>query len=145
MGLLILFLEKNFKCLEGKEFDEKKAELVANYEKEFANPYKAAELGYLDSVILPEETRQRLHEYLVALKNKKVELPKKKTREYSVMTDKRILILNRGEIASRIAKACRELNYTSVGVWTESEPHARHLEFCDEWVFLEGKRIKKLI
>jgi acetyl-CoA carboxylase, biotin carboxylase subunit len=55
------------------------------------------------------------------------------------MIDKRILILNRGEIASRIAKACRELNYTSVGVWTESEPHARHLEFCDEWVFLEGK------
>ena len=45
---------------------------------EFANPYKAAELGYLDAVILPEETRQRLYEYLVVLKNKKLELPKRK-------------------------------------------------------------------
>ena len=47
---------------------------------------------------------------------------------------KRILIANRGEIASRIAKACRELEYTSIGIWTENEPHAKHLEFCDEWV-----------
>ena len=51
---------------------------------------------------------------------------------------KRILIVNRGEIASRIAKACRELEYTSVGLWTESEPHAKHLEFCDEWLFCPG-------
>ncbi len=51
---------------------------------------------------------------------------------------KRILIANRGEIASRIAKACRELEYTSVGIWTENEPHAKHLESCDEWVFCPG-------
>ena len=51
---------------------------------------------------------------------------------------KRILIANRGEIAARIARACRELEYTSVGIWTENEPHARHLEFCDEWVFCPG-------
>ena len=37
---------------------------------------------------------------------------------------KRILIANRGEIAARIARACRELEYTSVGIWTENEPHA---------------------
>ena len=55
------------------------------------------------------------------------------------MTKKRILIANRGEIASRIAKACRELEHISIGVWTENEPHARHLEFCDEWVLLPGK------
>jgi len=55
------------------------------------------------------------------------------------MSSKRILIMNRGEIASRIAKACRELEHISVGVWTENEVHARHLEFCDEWVFLPGK------
>lgn len=53
--------------------------------------------------------------------------------------EKRILIMNRGEIASRIAKACRELKHVSIGVWTENEIHARHLEFCDEWVFLPGK------
>ena len=55
------------------------------------------------------------------------------------MTKKRILIANRGEIASRIAKACRELEHISIGLWTENEPHARHLEFCDEWVLLPGK------
>jgi acetyl-CoA carboxylase, biotin carboxylase subunit len=51
---------------------------------------------------------------------------------------KRILIINRGEIASRIAKACRELGHTAVGVWTDSEPRAHHLIFCDEWIHLEG-------
>ena len=56
---------------------------------------------------------------------------------------KRILIANRGEIASRIAKACRELEYTSVGLWTESEPHAKHLEFCDEWLFCPGASNKE--
>jgi len=51
---------------------------------------------------------------------------------------KRILIINRGEIATRIARACRELNYTAVGVWTDNESQARHLEFCDEWINLPG-------
>ncbi len=52
---------------------------------------------------------------------------------------KRILIANRGEIAARIAKACRELGHTAVGVWTDAEPNAYHLHFCDEWVHLPGK------
>lgn len=51
---------------------------------------------------------------------------------------KRILIVNRGEIAARIAKACRELNYIAVGVWTDNEIQAKHLEVCDEWVRLPG-------
>jgi acetyl-CoA carboxylase biotin carboxylase subunit len=54
------------------------------------------------------------------------------------MTAKRILIINRGEIATRIAKAIRELNHIAVGVWTDNEVHARHLEFCHEWIRLEG-------
>ena len=77
-GAVNIIFRKELHGLEGKEFDKKKAELVEKYETEFANPYKAAELGYVDSVILPEETRQRLYEYLVALKNKRLELPKKK-------------------------------------------------------------------
>ncbi len=52
---------------------------------------------------------------------------------------KRILIANRGEIASRIAKAIIELEYTAIGFWTESESQARHLEFCHEWIKLEGQ------
>lgn len=51
---------------------------------------------------------------------------------------KRIMIVNRGEIASRVAKACRELGHTAIGLWTDNEPNAAHLEFCDEWVHLEG-------
>jgi acetyl-CoA carboxylase biotin carboxylase subunit len=51
---------------------------------------------------------------------------------------KRILIVNRGEIAIRVAKACREIGFTSIGLWTESEPEAMHLSYCDEWVFLKG-------
>jgi acetyl-CoA carboxylase biotin carboxylase subunit len=51
---------------------------------------------------------------------------------------KRILIMNRGEIAARIAKACRELGHTAVGVWTDNEVQAKHLEVCDEWVHLKG-------
>ena len=38
----------------------RKAELVADYRAEFANPYKAAELGYIDAVIRPEDLRRRL-------------------------------------------------------------------------------------
>ncbi|MCF8059121.1 MAG: ATP-grasp domain-containing protein [Bacteriovoracaceae bacterium] len=52
---------------------------------------------------------------------------------------KRIMIVNRGEIASRVAKACRELGHTAIGLWTDNEPSAAHLEFCDEWIHLEGK------
>ena len=52
---------------------------------------------------------------------------------------KRILIANRGEIAIRVAKAVRELGHTAVGVWTDNEPDAAHLDFCDEWIHLPGK------
>jgi len=53
-------------------------------------------------------------------------------------TSKRVLIVNRGEIACRVAKACRELGHTAVGVWTDNEINAKHLEYCDEWIHLEG-------
>ena len=52
---------------------------------------------------------------------------------------KRILIANRGEIASRVAKAINELGHIAVGLWTDNEPHAAHLMFCHEWVHLPGK------
>ncbi|EQC48833.1 carboxyl transferase domain protein [Bacteriovorax sp. BSW11_IV] len=77
-GAVNIIFRNELAGLTGKAYDDKKAELVAAYEKNFANPYKAAERGYLDSIILPEETRQRVYEYLVALKDKKVELPARK-------------------------------------------------------------------
>jgi propionyl-CoA carboxylase beta chain len=56
----------------------KKAELVADYRERFANPYRAAALGYIDAVIMPEETRPRIIEALSMLENKKDVNPPKK-------------------------------------------------------------------
>lgn len=60
------------------EAPEKRPDLVRKYEEEFANPYKAAELGYIDEVIFPEETRSRVYHYLEVLQDKKVDRPKRK-------------------------------------------------------------------
>ena len=56
----------------------RKDELVADYRKRFANPYKAAELGYIDAVIRPEELRARLIDTFAVLSNKRQSLPPKK-------------------------------------------------------------------
>jgi len=55
-----------------------KAEYVDNYRRTFANPFKAAELGYIDEIIFPEQTRQRLISALDMLKNKRQDNPPKK-------------------------------------------------------------------
>ena len=57
---------------------KKKAELVADYKEKFANPYVAAERGYIDDVIRPSETRPRLINALEMLSNKREENPAKK-------------------------------------------------------------------
>jgi len=56
----------------------KKEELVAHYRKTFANPYKAAELGYIDAVIYPEDTRRHIIQSLRMLQNKRQKNPSKK-------------------------------------------------------------------
>jgi propionyl-CoA carboxylase beta chain len=50
----------------------------AEYAQIFANPYRAAERGFIDEVIFPEETRGRLIRAYKMLENKVVNLPKKK-------------------------------------------------------------------
>jgi len=77
-GAVNIVFRNELKGLEGEAFDKKKAELVKNYEDRFANPYRAAERGFLDAVIFPEETRQRIYEYFKVLKNKVVDRPKRK-------------------------------------------------------------------
>ncbi|MEM7495950.1 MAG: acyl-CoA carboxylase subunit beta [Myxococcota bacterium] len=54
------------------------AELARDYAKRFQNPYQAAELGYIDEVILPEDIRPRLCQALSFLANKRDRLPPKK-------------------------------------------------------------------
>ena len=48
------------------------------YTETFANPYKAAARGFIDEVIMPQETRKKLIKAFDMLKNKVVALPKKK-------------------------------------------------------------------
>ncbi len=59
------------------------------------------------------------------------------------MKGKRVLIINRGEIAIRVAKALNELGLVSVGVWTDNETEPPHLEYCQEWVHLSGSNNKE--
>jgi propionyl-CoA carboxylase beta chain len=56
----------------------RKAELVADYKDKFANPYRAAALGYVDEILLPRETRTRLIEAFDSLENKRDSNPPKK-------------------------------------------------------------------
>ncbi len=55
-----------------------RARLVEEYRKRFCNPYAAANAGYIDDVIEPRETRQRVIAALIALRDKSVQaLPRK--------------------------------------------------------------------
>jgi len=55
-----------------------KARLVEEYRRTFANPFKAAELGYIDEVLMPRDTRPRLISSLKALENKREKNPPRK-------------------------------------------------------------------
>jgi len=56
----------------------KLAEKEKEYIEHFANPYRAAERGYVDEVIKPEDTREKLIKAFKMLENKVAVLPKKK-------------------------------------------------------------------
>jgi acetyl-CoA carboxylase carboxyltransferase component len=56
----------------------RRAELIDEYTERFANPYAAAERGYVDDVIDPAETRRKLIAGLEMLSSKREELPKRK-------------------------------------------------------------------
>jgi propionyl-CoA carboxylase beta chain len=77
-GAVNIVFRNELNGLKGEEFNKKRASLVENYENNFANPYRAAELGYIDEIIYPEMTRQRLYQYLKVLENKKVSRPDRK-------------------------------------------------------------------
>lgn len=56
----------------------RKAELTAEYREKFANPYVAAEHGFIDDVIEPRDTRARLINALQVFQNKRDENPSRK-------------------------------------------------------------------
>jgi propionyl-CoA carboxylase beta chain len=58
--------------------DTRRSELIEEYERTLANPYIAAERGYVDAVIRPSETRGHVTRALRALRTKRASMPPKK-------------------------------------------------------------------
>jgi propionyl-CoA carboxylase beta chain len=58
--------------------DGMRAEFISDYDNTLANPYIAAERGYIDAVIRPSETRAQITKALRALRTKRASLPPKK-------------------------------------------------------------------
>lgn len=58
--------------------EAKLQEKIDEYTEKFANPYRAAHRGYIDEVIMPEETREKIIKAFKMLENKVHNLPKKK-------------------------------------------------------------------
>ena len=57
---------------------ERRAELIDDYKSRFANPFTAAERGYVDDVIRPSRTRPVLIDALETALTKRVERPKRR-------------------------------------------------------------------
>lgn len=58
--------------------NKNKQELIDNYRSTFATPYKAAELGYIDEIIYPKQTRSKLIQALELTRNKMQQQPSRK-------------------------------------------------------------------
>jgi propionyl-CoA carboxylase beta chain len=52
--------------------------MIEEYRNIFASPYRAAERGYIDEIIFPEQTRPKLIRALESLRNKEERMPAKK-------------------------------------------------------------------
>jgi len=63
---------------EADDPDARRAELIADYKERFANPYTAAERGYVDDVIEPRRTRPVLISALETALSKREPAPKRK-------------------------------------------------------------------
>ena len=75
-GASEIIFKKEIKAAD--DADDKLQEKMNEYNEMFANPYLAAEQGYIDEVIHPKNTRKKLIRAFEMLKNKVDTLPKKK-------------------------------------------------------------------
>jgi propionyl-CoA carboxylase beta chain len=63
---------------ESKDPEARREELIADYKERFANPYAAAERGYVDDVIVPRRTRPVLVSALETALSKREPSPRRK-------------------------------------------------------------------
>jgi acetyl-CoA carboxylase carboxyltransferase component len=77
-GAVNILRGKELKDKTPEEAKELRKQLVEEYKENFSNPYRAANAGYVDEVILPSETRQRLIATLEMLRGKQTLTPAKK-------------------------------------------------------------------
>ncbi|MPZ96033.1 MAG: methylmalonyl-CoA carboxyltransferase [Propionibacteriales bacterium] len=75
-GAVNILYRKELAAAEDPE--ARRAELITDYEDTLANPYQAAERGYVDAVIAPHETRVEVVRSLRLLRDKRETLPPKK-------------------------------------------------------------------
>ncbi len=75
-GAAEIIFRKEIQSAENKE--EMRKLKIKEFRDMFANPYRAAERGYVDDVIDPKETRYKIAKALMFLRTKSVELPHKK-------------------------------------------------------------------
>jgi acetyl-CoA carboxylase carboxyltransferase component len=75
-GAVNIVFRKELADVEDKT--KKRKELITEYRNKFASPYIAAERGYIDDVIDPQETRPRLINALETLVTKREGRPRKK-------------------------------------------------------------------
>lgn len=62
----------------GEDVEAKRQQLIDDYETALLNPYQAAELGYIDAVVEPAETRWQITKALKATYHKRESRPAKK-------------------------------------------------------------------
>jgi len=77
-GAVNVLYRQELAAVGAAEREARRAAYVARYREAFANPYRAAELGYLDDVIVPRTTRPRLIAALRMLRNKRQANPPRK-------------------------------------------------------------------
>ena len=75
-GAVNIICRDAIKCADDAEATRR--QLVCDYQEKFSNPYKAAELGYVDEVIDPADTRPKIIQALRMLRTKRDTLPPKK-------------------------------------------------------------------
>jgi len=77
-GAVNIVYKREFDKASESEREKFRQEKIAEFRDRFANPYVAAERGYIDAIIEPAETRPRIITSLRALENKRDTNPKKK-------------------------------------------------------------------